>query len=66
MSTEATSNETSEQRGVRRLLQTVELLRRGTRDPEEAQVFLNEETRLTKRLTKLLRRMQSQPEKQAA
>ena len=62
MSTEATSNETSEQRGVRRLLQTVELLRRGTRDPEEAQVFLNEETRLTK----LLRRMQSQPEKQAA
>ena len=51
--------EPAKTRGYRRLLNTVTLLRSGARDTEEAEIYLNEE----KRLTKLLARFQ--PEAQA-
>jgi hypothetical protein len=50
--------ETAKERGVRRLLRTVALLRSGAQDTAEAEVYLHEE----KRLGKLLSRLQSQPE----
>lgn len=40
-------------RGVRRLLQTVTLLRSGARDTDEAEFYLSEEKRLARQLTKL-------------
>ena len=46
------------ERGVRRLLKTVALLRSGAKDADEAEVYLHEE----KRLGRLLSRLQSQPE----
>lgn len=54
----STTPETAKARGVRRLLKTVALLRSGAQDTEEAEVYLHEE----KRLGKLLSRLQPQPE----
>jgi hypothetical protein len=50
--------ETPQQRGIKRLLSTVVLMRKGAADADEASVYVNEE----KRLVKLLARLNPQTE----
>jgi hypothetical protein len=45
--------ETPQQRGIRRLIKTVTLMRSGTGDADEATVYLAEEKRLKKLLARL-------------
>ena len=53
MDTDTQHQESAEERGVRRLLKTVALLRSGAQDTAEAEIYLTEEKRLAKRLGKL-------------
>ncbi len=53
METTTPTEESPKERGVRRLLSTVTLLRSGARDADEATVYLNEEKRLQRLLTRM-------------